>query len=100
MAGIESSRTSGESMARSVVEQGPQLLPFTDSRVQVFLARLAFPMEAKPMLGWLSETDSLSSRYRAYIEEHPDGLIDITDQEALAALLAEVQKHDPEPTVH
>ncbi|MEK7201165.1 MAG: hypothetical protein AAB737_00840 [Patescibacteria group bacterium] len=98
--------STGEALARESKE-GVSVLPVGDFLVQVYLARLAFPEEAKPMNAWMrgeEVRDSLSRRYRAFIEDperEPSGTeVDTHDDGAMQALLAGIQKHAPEQTVH
>lgn len=79
-------------------------IALTDSRVQVFLARLAFPGDPQAMMKWIEGDEaSLSSRFRAFVEDTshtPAGdQVDIQNQEALAVLLEGVKNHEPERTM-
>lgn len=94
----------GEDLVRSS-QESLSAVPLNDSRVQVFLARLAFPGDSTAMMRWLEgDEESLSSRFRAFIDDvshiPAGGTVNIQDTEALKTLLEGVQKHEPERTVH
>ena|SRR3984957_10988563 len=101
MSGLEHA-TSGENLARKQQQEGQSILSLENPQVQVFLAKLAFPHEEKPLNKWLTE-NSYSSRYRAYIEDpartESEKQVDITNEHALVELLEAVTAHAPE-TVH
>ena len=87
-------------MARQLQSEGPLTLPLEDPRVQVYLAKLLYPNEPKPMEKWLmgdeeTKTPPLSSPYRAYIDQQKTlGVqreIDISDTVELSALLEKVR---------
>lgn len=98
--------STGEALARESKER-VSVLPIGDFLVQGYLAQLAFPEAAKPMVEWIKgeeERVSLSRRYRAFIQDparKPAGTeIDTRDTAAMQALLEGIQKHPPEQTVH
>lgn len=96
----------GEVFAQAAKES-LSMLPLTDSRVQVFLAQRAFPGEIDAIEKWIEgdgDETSLSSRFRAYIEDSArtsaDASVDIQNTEALSRLLDAVRAHAPESTRH
>ncbi|MBA3789458.1 hypothetical protein H0X32_03670 [Patescibacteria group bacterium] len=98
---------SGEDLVRKMKRESLPPLPLNDPRVQVMLARQAFPNEADPMDKWLEGEevrDSLSRRFRAFKIDPAlapaDQSIDIRDEAALQKLLDKVRVHEPERTIH
>lgn len=82
-------------------------LPLIDPRVQVYLARQAFPHDGGAMGRWVEEDAagaSLSSKFRAYLEDKrrtPSELsVAVNDTEALTRLLKAVHEYAPTETVH
>lgn len=104
--GIPAPISKGETLATKAQERAGALL-LADPRVQVALALQAFPGESNVMGKWL-EMDSfgasLSSQFRAYIEDKDRGPseteIRLNDTEALSVLLQKVREHAPEQTIH
>mgnify|MGYP001590444010 FL=1 len=104
--GIPAAISKGETLATKAQERA-EALPLVDPRVQVSLALQAFPGENNVMGKWL-EMDSfgasLSSRFRAYIEDKDHGPseteIRLNDTEALKSFLQKVREHAPEQTIH
>lgn len=91
-------------MAEDLAKEGHVRILLTDPRVQVFLVKFAFPGDSTAMMEWAKGEERLSSRFRAFIDDPnhvPAGNdIDITDPDALHALLEGVRAHEPEETVH
>lgn len=101
---MKESFSHGDQLAKRAQETLTEL-PLTDSRVQVFLAQLAFPGDAQAISKWIEEDEggSLSSKFRAYVEDPrtpANTHVDIHSTDALAALLASVSAHAPENTLH
>lgn len=99
MSGLESH---GADMARRFQSEAPPL-PLNDPRVQVYLAKLAYPRSEKPMEKWIAgaeEGKKLAPRvqYRNYIErkklDDTYPTIDVTDTEALKVILKEMKGND------
>lgn len=96
----------GETLAKRA-EGIPMVLPITDSRVQVYLARYAFPGDATAMEKWLAEDadgETLSGKFRAYIEDSArtpqEHELDVNNSESLATLYSAVRDYVIERTVH
>ncbi len=96
----------GSEIVRKLEQQESLKLPLVDARVQVFLAKLAFPNDLNPMSKWMEGEeikDSLSRRYRAYIEDaknmHAGVKIDVKNTADLDKLLQAVKNQEPE-TIH
>ena len=92
---------------RRALQEGLPPLPLSDPRVQVFLAKVAFPKAVNPMAEWYAgeeQLDSLGRRFRAYAdspERTPEELsIDVNNTTALEELLEAVKLHPPETTLH
>lgn len=103
---ISETVSKGETLASQVQERS-SMLPLSNPQVQVFLALHAFSGETDAMNKWLEEDEtgtSLSSKFRAYIEDSartPDELeINVREPEALTTLLQKIRVHPPEPTIH
>lgn len=95
----------GSELVREMQKAPSMVLSLNDTRVQVFLARLAFPEDPEAMKKWLegderSNIPPLYSRFRAYDTEHRVGeehaTVDIKDVAQLTALLEEIKLHAPE----
>ena len=104
--GIPAPISKGETLAAKAQESA-RTLPLVDPRVQVSLALQAFPGVSNVMGKWLEEDSfgaSLSSRFRAYIEDNNHGPseteIRLNDTEALNSFLQKVREHAPEQTIH
>ncbi len=98
--------TSGEALAKHA-EGITRILPVTDSRVQVFLIRHAFPSDPDAMEKWLEEDsrgETLSGKFRTYIEDSSrtssELEVDVSSPEALDALFRAVQNYVSEQTIH
>jgi hypothetical protein len=105
MSGMEGV-SQGKEMANKFERETADPIALDGFQAQVALARFAFPHAEKPMNEWLKDDelhDSLSSRFRAYLEEQRSAgkmpTIDIHNEEAMTELLGAVRKHAPE-TLH
>lgn len=102
MSGLESA-SRGEELYKKFTAETHEAIALTDPRVQIALAKLAYPNEAKPMEKWIMGDEAtgmppLSDPFRSYIEAHP-GSIALYDEQALSQLLSAIRA-DSSETFH